>query len=300
MGARRAQSVAELGHTRHLPRGGNGRPDAEAECDADGDGSPEPGIGEARQEVSMARGIRAQCLADGLSPAEIALAIHGRCEPTFGTTLIRAYRLALGIALADVVAQVRARYVTEGRMPPRFSETLLSSYESGQKRPGPEYLHYLCCVYQAEPADLGYPGQCLCGRTHRAPALMLAAPGSGQAQTAPAPPQAAPALPRAGPRRPVPGRPAPRRPGLAAEAGQPAGAAVPVRAAQPGRGRRRPGPAESAQADGRSRHRGRGAVLRRGRADPAAAGRRAARRPRCRSPCWTTGRRWRPGTAGST
>ena len=137
-----------------------------ADCDADRDGAPEPGTGEARQEVFMARGIRAQCLADGLPPAEIALVIHERCQPTFGTTLIRAHRLALGIALADVVAQVRARYVTEGRLPPRFSETLLSSYESGQKRPGPEYLHYLCYVYQAEPADLGYPGQCLCGRTH--------------------------------------------------------------------------------------------------------------------------------------
>jgi len=45
-----------------------------------------------------------------------------------------------------VVAQVRARYVAEGRKAPRFSETLLSAYESGQKRPGPEYLHYLCAV----------------------------------------------------------------------------------------------------------------------------------------------------------
>jgi len=228
MGVRRAQSVAELGHTRHLPRGDDGRPGTEADGDADGDGSPEPGTGEARQEVSMARGIRAQCLADGLPPAEIALAIHGRCEPTFGTTLIRAHRLALGIALADVVAQVRARYVTEGRMPPRFSETLLSSYESGQKRPGPEYLHYLCCVYRAEPADLGYPGQCLCGRTHRAPACMPADTGSGQSPgAAAAPPQAGlqPAgLQQAGPV-------------LAAGAGRPAGAdgaAVPVAQPSPG------------------------------------------------------------------
>ena len=184
MGAQRAQSVAELGDMRHLAPGHGGRADAEADSDADGDGSPEPGTGEARQEVSMARGIRAQCLADGLPRAEIALTIHSRCEPTFGTTLIRAHRLALGIALADVVAQVRARYVSEGRMPPRFSETLLSSYESAQKRPGPEYLHYLCGVYQAEPGDLGYPGQCLCGRTHRAPALMPAAPGTGPSQPA--------------------------------------------------------------------------------------------------------------------
>ena len=77
--------------------------------------------------------------------------IHSQCGPAFGTRLVRAQRLALGIALADVVAQVRARYVDEGRTAPRFSETLLSSYEGGQKRPGPEYLHYLCCVYQAEP-----------------------------------------------------------------------------------------------------------------------------------------------------
>jgi tetratricopeptide (TPR) repeat protein len=197
-----------------------------ADCDAYGDGAPEPGTGEARQEVFMARGIRAQCLADGLPPAEIALTIHERCQPTFGTTLIRSHRLALGIALADVVAQVRARYVTEGRLPPRFSETLLSSYESGQKRPGPEYLHYLCYVYQAEPADLGYPGQCLCGRTHRAAGLIPAAgTGSGPAPAAPAaPPRAVPAPP----------------PDAAAavtgagQAGQPAGVAMPVAESSPG------------------------------------------------------------------
>ena len=124
------------------------------------------GGGGARQEVSMARAIRAQCLASGRGTGDIARAIHQQCGPAFGTTPVRAHRLALGIALADVVAQVRARYVSEGRPPPRFSETLLSSYESGQKRPGPEYLHYLCWVYQAEAEDLGYEGPCLCGQRH--------------------------------------------------------------------------------------------------------------------------------------
>jgi tetratricopeptide (TPR) repeat protein len=131
---------------------------------------------EARQEISMARAIRAHGLACGQSVADIALMIHSQCGPAFGTSLVRAQRLALGIALADVVAQVRARYVNEGRTAPRFSETLLSSYEGGQKRPGPEYLHYLCCVYQAEPADLGYEGPCLCGQWHRAPVLKLSGP----------------------------------------------------------------------------------------------------------------------------
>jgi tetratricopeptide (TPR) repeat protein len=140
-----------------------------------GGGQPAGGL-EARQEISMARAIRAHCLASGQSPADIALTIHDQCGPAFGTTLVRAHRLAQGIALADVVAQVRARYVSEGRTPPRFSETLLSSYEGGQKRPGPEYLHYLCCVYQAEPADLGYDSPCLCGQGHRAPVLTLSGP----------------------------------------------------------------------------------------------------------------------------
>jgi hypothetical protein len=136
---------------------------------------------EARQEISMARAIRAHCLACGQSAADIALMIHSQCGPAFGTRLVRAQRLALGIALADVVAQVRARYVNEGRTAPRFSETLLSSYEGGQKRPGPEYLHYLCCVYQAEPADLGYEGPCLCGQRHRAPVLTLSGPAPAAA-----------------------------------------------------------------------------------------------------------------------
>ena len=133
----------------------------------------------------MARAIRAHCLASGRSAADIALMIHSQCGPAFGTTPVRAQRLALGIALADVVAQVRARYVNEGRTAPRFSETLLSSYEGGQKRPGPEYLHYLCCVYQAEPADLGYEGPCLCGQRHRVPVLALSS--GPAAATAPEP-----------------------------------------------------------------------------------------------------------------
>ena len=109
--------------------------------------------------------------------------------------MIRAYRQALGIALADVVAQVRARYEADGRRVPRFSETLLSAYESGQKRPGPEYLHYLCATYQADPADLGFDGSCRCGASHRRPGV-------------PAPRRAA------GPGKPRPARPEdPRRPG---------------------------------------------------------------------------------------
>ncbi len=174
----------------------------------------------------MARAIRAHCLASGQSPAQIALIIHSQCSPAFGTTLVRAHRLALGIALADVVAQVRARYVREGRTPPRFSETLLSSYEGGQKRPGPEYLHYLCCVYQAEPADLGYEGPCLCGQGHRAPVLML----SGPVHTAP--PE---------PRRPEgPGLHGYDLPGAARSA-------PPILTAVPGGGE--PGPAESGPAE---------------------------------------------------
>jgi transcriptional regulator with XRE-family HTH domain len=124
--------------------------------------------GEARQEFVVARETRAAGLVGGLNTAQIAAEIHDRCAPLAGTSRIRAYRLALGVSLADVVAQIRAWYASEGRPAPRFSETLLSAYESGQKRPGPEYLHYLCAVYRAEPSDLGYPGQCFCGRPHHA------------------------------------------------------------------------------------------------------------------------------------
>jgi transcriptional regulator with XRE-family HTH domain len=122
---------------------------------------------EARQELLLAREVRARGLVAGMTPAQVAEAIHSECGLIAGTTWIRAYRLALGISLADVVAQIRAWYASEGRAVPRFSETLLSAYESGQKRPGPEYLHYLCAVYRAEPSDLGFPDHCFCGRTHR-------------------------------------------------------------------------------------------------------------------------------------
>src|SRR5213078_3814357 len=138
-----------------------------------------------QQEIFLARQVRARCLVAGLQPGQIAEKIHDECGPAAGTSWIRAYRLARGISLADVVAQVRAWYVSEGRTVPRFSETLLSAYESGQKRPGPEYLHYLCAVYRADPPDLGYPGQCFCGRTHRGgPRARSAAPVPTQAAVA--------------------------------------------------------------------------------------------------------------------
>ena len=135
----------------------------------------------ARQELTLARQVRARELVAGTPPDEIAVQIHSECAPAFGTTLIRAHRLALGITLGDVVTQVRAWYQAEGRRTPRFSETLLSAYESGQKRPGPEYLHYLCAVFRADPPDIGYTGRCLCGAGHRAaahPAMALPEPGT--------------------------------------------------------------------------------------------------------------------------
>jgi transcriptional regulator with XRE-family HTH domain len=123
--------------------------------------------GDIQKEAIIARRIRAQGLVAGRTAAAIAAAIHDECEPVFGTTWIRAYRLACGTALADIVEQVKAWYEHERRSAPRFSETLLSAYESGHKRPGPEYLHYLCAVYRAEPTDLGYSARCFCGRRHR-------------------------------------------------------------------------------------------------------------------------------------
>jgi tetratricopeptide (TPR) repeat protein/transcriptional regulator with XRE-family HTH domain len=113
----------------------------------------------------------------GQTPAQVASVIKDVCGAKFGTTWIRAYRLALGITLADVVEQVRAWYEAQGREQPRFSETLLSAYESGQKRPGPEYLHYLCAVYEADPQNLGYQGTCFCGNGHK-PAAAQAPPAS--------------------------------------------------------------------------------------------------------------------------
>ncbi len=155
------------GHrTRPAGRGGVGFGTGQAVAGAGVSGQSAQGPGNARNELGLAREIRAREIVAGHDPPAIAAIIRRECMPSYGTTWIRAYRLALGIALADVVAQVRAWYVAEGRQAPRFSETLLSAYESGQKRPGPEYLHYLCAVYRADPPQLGYQGRCFCGRAH--------------------------------------------------------------------------------------------------------------------------------------
>ena len=44
-------------------------------------------------------------LVAGLSTARIAEDIHDQCGPIAGTSRIRAYRLALGVSLADLVAR---------------------------------------------------------------------------------------------------------------------------------------------------------------------------------------------------
>lgn len=119
-----------------------------------------------RRETDVARRIRAHGLARGRCPVDIAREIHEQCGPLFGTSRIKAHRLAHGVALSDIVAQVRALYEIDGKPQPRLGETLLSAYESGYKRPGPAYLHYLCAVYRVEPDELGYRSPCICGRGH--------------------------------------------------------------------------------------------------------------------------------------
>ncbi|REE95705.1 XRE family transcriptional regulator [Thermomonospora umbrina] len=121
-----------------------------------------------RKETEIARRVRAHGLARGRTPVEIAADIHEQCGPLFGTTRIKAHRLAHGVALSDIVAQIRALHEVDGKPQPKLGETLLSAYESGYKRPGPAYLHYLCAVYRVEPADLGLEGACLCGHAHAA------------------------------------------------------------------------------------------------------------------------------------
>lgn len=83
------------------------------------------------------------------------------------TSLLKAHRLALGVALDDVVEQVRALFEADGREPKGLTTSLLSCYEGRRKRPGAEYVHYLCEVYHADPADLGFEGPCVCGGAHQ-------------------------------------------------------------------------------------------------------------------------------------
>ncbi|MDP4501520.1 XRE family transcriptional regulator [Nonomuraea turcica] len=127
--------------------------------------------GRQHRETEIARRIRAAGLAAGRTSAQIADEIHEACTTHFSTTRIKAHRLSQGIALADVIEQVRALFERDKKPMPGIGETLLSAYESGLKRPGPEYLHYLCTVYRVEPASLGYEGPCICGHGHRMPAL---------------------------------------------------------------------------------------------------------------------------------
>ncbi|GAA1718730.1 XRE family transcriptional regulator [Nonomuraea sp. AD125B] len=125
--------------------------------------------GRQHRETEIARRIRAKGLAAGRTSAQIADEIHEACASQFSTSRIKAHRLAHGIALADVIEQVRALFDRDQKPAPGIGETLLSAYESGLKRPGPEYLHYLCTVYRVEPSSLGFDAPCICGHGHRMP-----------------------------------------------------------------------------------------------------------------------------------
>jgi tetratricopeptide (TPR) repeat protein len=128
--------------------------------------------GRQHKETEIARQIRAKGLAAGRTSAQIADEIHEACTALFSTTRIKSHRLSHGIALADVIEQVRALFERDQKPMPGIGETLLSAYESGLKRPGPEYLHYLCTVYRVEPVALGYDGPCICGHGHRMPGVV--------------------------------------------------------------------------------------------------------------------------------
>ncbi|HXA59429.1 MAG TPA: XRE family transcriptional regulator, partial [Streptosporangiaceae bacterium] len=87
---------------------------------------PEP----PQKETDIARRIRAHGLARGQSPAQIAGEIYDQCGPLFGTSRVKSHRLARGVALSDVIAQVRALHEIDGKAVPKLGETLLSAYES--------------------------------------------------------------------------------------------------------------------------------------------------------------------------
>lgn len=123
--------------------------------------------GNQQEEKDVARRLRATGLTAGLEPGEIARSIHEKCYPAHSTSRLKAYRLARGVALDDIVEQVRAQFEAEGREPRGLTTSLLSCYESGRKVPGTEYLHYLCQVYRVPPAELGFDRPCVCGGSHR-------------------------------------------------------------------------------------------------------------------------------------
>jgi tetratricopeptide (TPR) repeat protein len=143
--------------------------------------------GRQHRETEQARRCRAKGLAAGHSSVQLAEEIHEVCGPQFGTTRIKSHRLAHGIALADVIEQVRALFERDGKPVPGIGETLLSAYESGLKRPGPEYLHYLCSVYRVEPVALGYGGPCICGHGHRMPGVVRGDLDEAKSDTSPSP-----------------------------------------------------------------------------------------------------------------
>ena len=106
-------------------------------------GSPAPGC---------ARSVRRQGLAEGWPEQQIVQAIHEQC----GVSLLRAHRLARGLTLEDVVAELRSIHATVWGKEPALSHQRVSQWENGADAPTARYLDTLCRLYATRPDRLGF------------------------------------------------------------------------------------------------------------------------------------------------
>ncbi|MFI1226231.1 MULTISPECIES: helix-turn-helix domain-containing protein [unclassified Streptomyces] len=112
----------------------------------------EPAAPPELHKPACAKSLQQEGESAGLQPRQIARRIHDHC----GVTLLRAFRLALGITLEDAAAALRTLPGAAVRGAPKIDRIQLGHWESGKRTPKAATIGLLCRFYGSSPVELGF------------------------------------------------------------------------------------------------------------------------------------------------
>src|SRR5438105_2113869 len=101
--------------------------------------------------LACGRELARRATEHGRSRADVAREIYNHC----GHSLLRSYRLAYGLTLAQLVERVSEEYEAEHAVRCHLNTSRLSKWERGEEDPGKKYVALLCRTFAADPVALG-------------------------------------------------------------------------------------------------------------------------------------------------
>jgi len=102
--------------------------------------------------ASCGRRIALQLQSQGIATPEIVSAISRHC----GVSRLRAYRIAYGYTLTEVVDLIKRMLRDDGTPSEGLAHQTVSRWENGLDNPTDRYLDALCRLYRARPDLLGF------------------------------------------------------------------------------------------------------------------------------------------------